>query len=47
MRYNCKNCEFHWEGNIATFEKAFIHEKTHKKSLPDDKLSKIIMENEN
>ncbi len=29
MKYNCKNCNFHWEGNSDTFEKVLIHEKTH------------------
>lgn len=48
MKYNCKNCKFHWEGNIDTFEKVIAHEKTHKKSISDDKLSKgNMMEIEN
>ena len=29
MKYRCKHCNFHWEGNMDTFEKVFNHEKTH------------------
>ncbi len=29
MKYNCKNCNFHWEGNSDTFDKVLVHEKTH------------------
>ena len=43
MKYNCKDCKFHWEGNIDTFEKVIIHEKTHQKFLYHDSLSKTIM----
>jgi hypothetical protein len=36
MKYNCKNCKFHWEGNSDTFGKVLSHEKTHiKKDLTD------------
>lgn len=31
MKYNCKNCKFHWEGNMDNFDKVLIHEKTHLK----------------
>ena len=29
MKYNCKKCTFHWDGNSDTFDKVLIHEKTH------------------
>ena len=29
MKYRCKHCNFHWEGNMDTFEKVLNHEKTH------------------
>jgi len=32
MKYNCKNCDFHWEGWMDTFEKVLFHEKTHLKN---------------
>ena len=32
MKYNCKDCDFHWEGWMDTFEKVLIHEKTHLKT---------------
>jgi hypothetical protein len=31
MKFNCKNCNFHWEGNSDTFENVLAHEKTHLK----------------
>jgi transposase-like protein len=31
MKYNCKNCNYHWEGNSDTFGKVLSHEKTHLK----------------
>jgi len=31
MKFNCKNCTFHWEGNSDTIEKVLAHEKTHLK----------------
>ena len=46
MKYNCKNCSFHWEGNIDTFEKVITHERAHKKSTSDTELSKTTMDNE-
>jgi len=33
MKYNCKKCNYNWEGNSDTFEKVLIHEKTHLKSI--------------
>jgi len=39
MKYNCKNCNYHWEGNSDTFGKVLSHEKTHlKKDLLDASL---------
>ena len=36
MKYHCKDCNFHWEGWMDTFENVLIHEKTHiKKGLTD------------
>jgi hypothetical protein len=32
MKYNCKKCSFHWEGNSDTFVKVLVHEKTHLKN---------------
>ena len=32
MKYNCKNCSFHWEGNSDTFVKVLVHEKSHLKN---------------
>ena len=29
MKYDCKLCNFHWEGTVDTFDKVRIHEKTH------------------
>ena len=31
MKYNCKKCNFHWEGNSDTFDKVLVHEKIHLK----------------
>ena len=31
MRYNCRDCNFKWDGNSDTFSKVLIHEKTHLK----------------
>ena len=31
MKYDCKICDFHWEGTADTFEKVRVHEKTHEK----------------
>ena len=33
MKYNCKKCKFHWNGNSDTFDKVLIHEKTHAKKV--------------
>jgi len=33
MKYQCKICNFHWEGNSDTFSQVLIHEKTHKKKV--------------
>lgn len=30
LKYNCKDCEFTWEGRHDTFYEVLIHEKTHK-----------------
>ena len=32
MKYNCKFCDFHWEGTVDTFDKVRIHEKIHEES---------------
>jgi hypothetical protein len=32
MKYNCKKCDFHWEGNSDSFTKVLSHEKTHVRS---------------
>jgi hypothetical protein len=29
MKYNCKECDFQWEGTVNTFEKVREHEKDH------------------
>jgi len=29
MKYQCKECDFQWEGTVNTFEKVREHEKTH------------------
>ncbi|MBM2818809.1 MAG: hypothetical protein HW410_491 [Nitrosarchaeum sp.] len=31
MKYDCKDCTFHWEGWMDSFEKVLVHEKTHLK----------------
>ncbi len=31
MKYDCKDCAFHWEGWMDSFEKVLVHEKTHLK----------------
>ncbi len=33
MKYDCKLCNFHWEGTVDTFDKVRIHEKTHDEKL--------------
>jgi hypothetical protein len=33
MKYDCKLCNFHWEGTVDTFDKVRIHEKIHDKKL--------------
>ena len=33
MKYNCRDCAFHWDGYSDTFDKVLVHEKTHKKSV--------------
>ena len=42
MKYHCMNCSFHWEGNIDAFEQVITHEKIHKKSISDEKPSKVM-----
>ncbi len=32
MKYNCKKCNYHWEGNADTIDKVLTHEKTHPES---------------
>jgi hypothetical protein len=32
MKYNCKDCSFHWNGNSDTFKLVLVHEKTHLKN---------------
>jgi ribosomal protein L37AE/L43A len=29
MKYNCKKCDFKWEGTSYTFDKVREHEKIH------------------
>lgn len=29
MKYQCKECDFQWEGTVDTFDKVREHEKTH------------------
>ena len=29
MKYNCKQCDFKWDGTSYTFDKVREHEKTH------------------
>lgn len=36
MKYNCKECDFKWEGTVNTFEKVREHEKKH---LEENKLN--------
>jgi len=31
MKFNCKKCNFHWEGDSDTIQKVLVHEKTHVK----------------
>jgi hypothetical protein len=33
MKYNCRQCTFHWDGFSDTFDKVLIHEKTHIKKV--------------
>lgn len=33
LKYNCRKCTFHWDGNSDTFDKVLIHEKTHIKKV--------------
>ena len=33
MKYNCRECTFHWDGYSDTFDKVLIHEKTHIKKV--------------
>ena len=37
MKYNCKKCDFKWEGTSYTFDKVREHEKIHS----EDTTSKI------
>lgn len=32
LKYNCKDCNFHWEGWMDTFDKVLAHEKIHVKN---------------
>ncbi|AFS81371.1 hypothetical protein NKOR_07550 [Candidatus Nitrosopumilus koreensis AR1] len=32
MKYQCKTCNFHWEGTSQTFDEVRDHEKTHLKN---------------
>ncbi|WP_278975233.1 hypothetical protein [Nitrosopumilus sp.] len=41
MKYNCRYCNFKWEGNSDTFDKVLLHEKTHK----DKKNQKVSSKN--
>ncbi|EIJ66989.1 hypothetical protein BD31_I1442 [Candidatus Nitrosopumilus salaria BD31] len=38
MKYQCRSCTFHWEGNSDTFDKVLIHEKTHLKKTKENTL---------
>jgi len=29
MKYQCSECDFHWEGTVDTFDKVREHEKHH------------------
>ena len=31
MKYQCNECDFHWEGTSYTFDEVREHEKTHLK----------------
>lgn len=31
MNYKCRKCKFQWHGDMDSFDKVLIHEKTHKK----------------
>jgi len=43
MKYNCKECNFQWEGTVNTFDKVREHEKEHlEKNELTPKVSKII-----
>ena len=35
MKYNCRQCNFKWDGNSDTFFKVLVHEKTHEKKVHD------------
>lgn len=32
MKYQCKECDFHWVGTSHTFDEVREHEKTHLKN---------------
>lgn len=33
LKWNCPNCDFHWDGHMETFERVLAHEKTHSKNI--------------
>jgi len=33
VKYNCKYCDFKWEGTSYTFDKVREHEKTHSENI--------------
>jgi hypothetical protein len=40
MKWDCPECNFHWEGTVNTFDKVRDHEKTHEKVRVHEKTHK-------
>lgn len=38
MKYQCKDCNYHWEGTSYTFNEVTEHEKTHLKKNVSKKI---------
>jgi hypothetical protein len=40
MKWDCPECNFHWEGTVNPFDKVRDHEKTHEKVRVHEKTHK-------
>jgi hypothetical protein len=36
MKWNCPKCDFHWEGDMQTYNELSNHEKSHIKEKKDN-----------